>query len=508
MIKEYGTALYSIAVDLDLGCPNRSSDGSGGCTFCPVDGARATQAKDAKSVEEQIIKGIAFAKKRYKATKFMLYLQAYTSTFTSIIRQKKIYSHLLKQHDFDAISIGTRPDCLNTSTLEYLRELNKEIDVHVDLGVQTLNDVTLIKINREHDASCSLEGIKKLQAYGLKVFAHVIVGLEGETRADWEHTVKTLVACKVDGIKIHHLHVIKNTPMAKEYAANPFKTLSEYEYAEELIHLLRLIPSHIPILRIATDTPDKDLIAPIWHMAKGQFAEYIAETMQYRFGKSDVDENFWSKKYNDYYYPKSGAIRQAKELFIEKSELQKRLTCKNIKLLDIGFGLGVNSLEALNLEKEFSLHVSALDQDRSIINKEGSPILKKLYEEGFYSDVKNSIKFIVGDIRYTLTKLDEKFDVIFLDPFLETLNPSMISLEVFTILKDLLKQDGVLVCSTSFKAVRVALSLVGFKSEMIHIPNSDIKGVVARHGKEYIQGEPYRDPYLVFRDKQIVTNRY
>jgi radical SAM protein (TIGR01212 family) len=459
--KEYGEALYSITVDLDLGCPNRDEEGNGGCTFCPSNGARSAQSLDARSVEEQIKVGIKFAKKRYNAKKFMLYIQAYTGTFTSLKKQKETYSKLLKLYKFDAISIGTRPDCLSDETLEYLSELNQEIDVHVDLGIQTLNDKTLKKINREHDAKCSLEAIKKLQNYGIKIFAHIIVGFDGEHRADWENTVKKLVTCKVDGFKIHNLHIIKNTPLHVEYKNSSFKTYSEFEYAEELIHLLKLIPNDIPILRIATDTPDKDLVAPIWRMSKGEFKEYIDETLSYRFGKSDVDKSFWSKKYKDYYYPKSGAIKQAKELFISSSELEKRLTCKDVKLLDIGFGFGVNSKEALHVKSENYLHITALDQDLSI------------------AKFSNDINFIVGDVRYTLPKLNEKFDVIFLDPFSEEKNQDMVSEEVLSQLKRLLHVEGIIVTSTALNSTKERFEVVGFKTKIVNI--LDIRGLVATH---------------------------
>ena len=459
MIDIYDEALYSITVDLDLGCPNRDEEGNGGCTFCPSNGARSAQSLDANSVEEQIEVGIKFAKKRYNAKKFMLYIQAYTGTFTSLKKQKETYSKLLKLYNFDAISIGTRPDCLSIETLEYLAELNQDIDVHVDLGIQTLNDKTLKKINREHDAKCSLEAIKKLQHYGIKVFAHIIVGFDGESRVDWENTVKKLVKCEVDGFKIHNLHIIKNTPLHVEYNKGSFKTYDEFEYAEELIHLLRLIPDDIPILRIATDTPDKDLVAPIWKMGKGEFKEYVDETLNYRFGKSDVDNSFWNKKYKDYYYPKSGAVKQAKELFIEKSGLEKRLTCKDTKLLDIGFGFGVNSDEALKIESQNSLHVTALDQDASIVKL---PL--------------KDIEFILGDVRYNLPKLKEKFDVIFLDPFNEEKNQEMVSLEIINNLKRLLHVDGVIVTSTFLNSTKERFEAVGFQTKIVNI--HDIRGLV------------------------------
>jgi tRNA U34 5-methylaminomethyl-2-thiouridine-forming methyltransferase MnmC len=297
-----------------------------------------------------------------------------------------------------------------------------------------------------------------------------------------------MVALKVDGIKFHNLHIIENTSLHVEFQKKPFKTFDEYEYAEELIHLLRLIPSDIAIIRLATDTPKKELVAPIWHMQKGEFAKYISQTLQYRYGTNNVKEDFYSSIYEDYYYPKSGAIKQAQELFIAKSELEKRLTCKDINLLDVGFGFGVNSLEALKIKSQNSLHVSALDQDASIL-----PPLSK------------QIDFIVGDIRYTLQNLKKKFDVIFLDPFSEDKNASMLSVEVFTLLKRLLCDDGVMITSTKEESVRVGASLAGFQSEIVNI--GDIKGLIITHGKQTLQGEPYRDPYLVFSDKLITKNR-
>jgi radical SAM protein (TIGR01212 family) len=453
MKKKYGGALYSITVDLDLGCPSR-------CSFCPTHGSRSAQSMDASSVEEQIKVGITFAKKRYNAKRFMLYLQAYTNTFSSLKEQKKTYSKLLKLYKFDAISIGTRPDCLNDETLAYLKELNQEIDVYIDLGVQTLNDKTLEDINRGHDSKSSIEAIKKLQYYGIKVFSHIIIGFKGESRKDWTRTVEKLVALNVDGFKIHNLHVVKNTPLHVEYQKSKFKIYNEFEYAEELIYLLKLIPTNIPILRIATDTPDKDLIAPKWQMSKGEFGEYIKDTLVYRYGKSDVNHNFWSEKYKDYYYPKSGAQKQAKELFIAKSNLEQRLICKDIKLLDIGYGFGINSIEALKIESKNSLYITALDQDTRIAKSH------------------DKIDFIVGDIRYTLPKIKEKFDVIFLDPFSETKNQDMVSIEVFKILKKLLYEDGVIVTSTSLCSTKERFEEVGFKTQIVKI--YDIKGLLVR----------------------------
>ncbi len=533
--QKYKKPLYSIPIDLDLGCPNRDINGLGGCTFCPSNGARAAQILDATNAKEQIQNAVSFAKTRYNAQKFMLYIQAYTGTFTSVINQKNIYSNLLKEYEFDAISIGTRPDCLNTKTLEYLTELNKQIDVYIDLGVQSLNDDTLKRINRGHDANSSLQAIKLLKKYNIKVYAHIIVGLKGENRIDWENTVKKLVNVGIDGIKIHNLHIIKNTQLAKEYEIEPFKTLNEYEYANEVINLLRYIPNNIPIIRVNTDTSKESLVAPIWNMQKGQFSEYLKESMIYRdILQGDLVENIekqnlerinsvkledgsitlWDKKYKDYYHPKNGAYRSAKELFIKNSLLEELLLQKNVNLLDVGFGIGYNCFEAVKLNKKNKLNITALDKNRAILkysyenlelDKTHKAFLKSIYETNFYNDKFNSVEFFADDARSSLNYLQKKYDVIFLDSFTHHLNPSLISKEFIKLLSSFLKKDGVLICSNSSDMLKASLVNAGFKWESFDIKRTDIKGLVATFGEIKFSSIMYSDPNLIFSEKEIIT---
>ena len=534
MLKTYNKALYSIAVDLDLSCPNRDENGNNGCTFCPSNGARAAQSLSSKDLEEQIIAGITFAKTRYKAQHFMLYIQAYTGTFTTLQNQKDTYSKLLKMNKFEAISIGTRPDCLNKDTLEYLIELNKSIDVHIDLGVQTFNDKTLKKINRGHTSSQSIEAIKKLKKYGIKVFAHIIVGFENEDRDDYLNSIKQLVSLDVNGIKIHNLHIIKDTLLEKTFKKKPFKILNEYEYAKELIFLIRNIPSHIPIIRIQTDTAKENLIAPLWNMQKGQFSSYVLEQMNYQDYKQgdliqkiisekkeekiiqldDGSITVFDKKFKDYYHCKSGAYRQAKELFINKSNLKNRLKKSNVKLLDLGFGMGFNSLCAILLQKDYNLDITALDMNKNIIktsyeninNEKEKEIIKEIYDNSFYKNENNILNLILGEIRDTLFSLKNKYDVIFLDPFVHTSNASLLSIQIFRKLFDLLNHDGVIVCSSSSRSTKVALSKSAFKSCDFSVQNTDIMGLWAIKGKNEISGSFYDDPHLIYRDKQILIN--
>ncbi|AXH14337.1 TIGR01212 family radical SAM protein [Malaciobacter mytili LMG 24559] len=534
MSKKYGTTLHSIPIDLELGCPNRDEEGKGGCTFCPSNAARAVQTLNAQNIQEQITYGISFAKQRYKAKKFMLYIQAYTGTFTSVINQKKTYSQLLSKENFSAISIGTRPDCLSKKTLEYLEELNQEIDVYIDLGIQTLNDNTLKRINRGHDSKCSLDAIKNIKKAGLKVFAHIIIGLPNETRQDWESCIKQLVKMDIDGIKIHNLHIIKNTQLHQEYIKKPFKTLNEYEYAEELINLIRHIPNHIPIIRISTDTLKEELIAPLWHMQKGQFVEYVTQSMLYRdyyqgefinkqnlvlpkqniFSLEDKSKTIWDKIYKDYYHPKSGAYVQAKELFIKQSKLIQKLEKKDVELLDIGFGMGYNSLLCIKQKKENFLKITALDLNRQIIkasanlneNEDEKNILNTIYKTSFYKDEKNELNLILGDARHTIKSLNKKFDIIFLDAFLHNLNPSLLSIDFICLLKNLLEKEGIIICTNTYHKVKAAFCLAKFTYEEFFIEKTDIKALIVKHGEKLYKEDVYKDPYLVYREKQILNN--
>ena len=544
MLEYYGEALYSIPIDLNFGCPNRDIDGRGGCTFCPEDGARAAQTKEAKSVEEQIEHAIAFAQKRYQAKAFALYIQAYTGTFASLIKQQKTYEKLLKMYPFKALHIGTRPDCLSDETLGYLQELGKSIEIRIELGIQSMHDETLRSINRGHDAQSSKEAIERLHARHLKVYAHLILGFPNERLNHWQESVDALVRQGIDGIKFHNLHIIKQTALAQQYEEIPFHTMDEYEYAEALMDLLRRIPSSIPILRLATDTPRKDLIAPLWKISKNGFNEYIIKTMRLRgISQGDLLEpkkaqnneirqkiilkdgstTFFNQEFKDYYHPKEGALSQAEQLFVDKSSLKKRLESLHVRLLDIGFGMGYNSFTALKMAHvlgENSLHVSAIEHDKMLLLQSAQviteplhvKILESLYAQNFWTDDKVRIELFNADARYAIRFLKERFDVIFLDSFLESNNPTLISVEFLQKLHLLLKADGVLVCSASLRSVQVALIEAGFEVEIVAIDKTDIVGFVAKPTSEIkkIEGiayQAYHDPYLVWSDKEIARQR-
>lgn len=507
MQRCYGEVFYTIPINLHSGCPNRSLEGKGGCTFCPEHGGRARQIADANTVQEQIKKAVAFAKRRYHASSFALYFQAYTTTFDTLIRQKKLYEELVSCYPFKILYIGTRPDCVDEAVLDYLVAFQSSIEIVVELGVQSMHDATLKRINRGHDSHATRKAITRLHVRGIKVHAHLIIGLEHETPAMWKESLAELVDAGIDGIKFHNLHIIKGTQLAKTFEQNPFEMMDEYAYAEALIELLRHVPSHIPIIRIATDTPKKERIAPFWQMDKEQFRAYVVETMHHRgltqgdalcpqtlsypsllpIPLKDGSFTFWNAKARDHYHPKSGAWTQAKWLFCEQSALQKRLQKGKVRILDVGFGMGYNALEALYCAKRCGgfVEIIAIDHDRIVIKQTLEyasdalhvTLLKALDEKGAFHDTFGSVRFENAHIAYTLRFIKEAVEIIFLDPFEQT--KAFLEDKTMQQLHHLLQKEGILVVSCASNSTFFALEQTGFLPKKIKKEGNDIKGIVA-----------------------------
>ena len=279
MIDTYGAPMHRVALDLGFGCPHRRADGTGGCAFCPPDGSRARQTAGAATLAEQIRGGVEFARRRYGATRFMAYVQAYTGTLAPVERQRALVGEILSAFPFDALSIASRPDCLPPDTLDWLADLRDRIELWIELGIQSVHDDTLRRINRGHGWAAGRDAVLALAGRRIRAAAHVILGLPGETPEHARVTAGTLAALPFDGIKIHNLHVVRGTDLAEQFRRAPFPVYGEREYAELAIDFIRRLPPRVAIIRLNTDTPDADLIAPRWTMKKGQFRDYLTQRM-------------------------------------------------------------------------------------------------------------------------------------------------------------------------------------------------------------------------------------
>jgi uncharacterized protein len=571
MEDRYGEALFRVPVQLASSCPH------GRCAFCSDNGAKAQQTQKMTRPAEQVAEAIRFARRRYRAKKFMLYIQAFTADLTDPDQQQMI-TGLLENFPFDALSIGTRPDCLPPEALDFIESTAKFCSTHhevwIELGVQTFNDKTLTRINRGHDRACSEKAILDLAERGILVAPHVIIGLPGEGPDDWNRTAEKLSKLPVFGIKIHNLHILKGTRLAADYATEPFPVLNHWEYAEALMEFLRRIPADIPVMRISTDTPDDQLIAPQWHLEKGQFLDYVIQQMTAReimqgdqcgsgisaagqrleasstlpIITADGSVTFFSTDWKEHYHTQAGARLEAQKKFVEPSRLTSKLQTADLKLLDVCFGLGVNSLSALLAQTAdrnvcstsaadipvcHSLDITALEMDKRIVRAaadhflplETDPvdwkkILNELLQHPTVQLPHSTISLRWGDARYLIQKLEDKiFDFIFHDPFSSQHCPELWTVEFFMQLYRVMKPDGVLLTYSSALPVRGAMREAGFLIAETEPGHQMGNGTLAARTENALAGFrqietldkrrsiPYRDPHLCATAKTILRQR-
>lgn len=256
--RKYGKKGYRISIDAGFSCPNRSSDRlSGGCTFCDEAGSRPARLSATDAVSEQIQKGLNLARKKYNAEVFFLYFQSFTSTFAPLSVLDRIYSSALKEAPFKELIVSTRPDCLPEETLDLLCKIRDQynIDLWIELGLQSIHDDTLLRINRGHDFQTFKDTWKRLKNRGIKGTIHLILGLPGENESRIKETITTVAALKPDGLKFHNLHIPEKSLMYQEFLAGEIPVMSNSRYIRLVAWAIERLPPETVIIRIATDTP-------------------------------------------------------------------------------------------------------------------------------------------------------------------------------------------------------------------------------------------------------------
>ena len=202
--------------------------------------------------------------KKWPKAKYIGYFQARTNTYAPVEKLKELYEEILKQENVVGLNIATRPDSISDECLDYLEDLNKRTYLTIELGLQTTNEKTSKFINRCHTLECFEDMVKKLRARDINVVIHIINGLPYESKEDMLNTVKYLNKLDIQGIKIHMLSVIKNTPLEKIYEKEKFHILTKEEYIDIIIDQLELLRPEIVINRITGDPKIDDLIEPKW----------------------------------------------------------------------------------------------------------------------------------------------------------------------------------------------------------------------------------------------------
>ncbi|MBO7430735.1 MAG: TIGR01212 family radical SAM protein [Spirochaetia bacterium] len=282
--KKYGTKVYRLAVDGGFSCPNRSGGrSSGGCIYCNGQGSRASYLDKAKAIEEQIKRGIAFTKRRYKAELFLLYFQAYSNTFDTVDNLKKTYDDALALYPFRELIVATRPDCIDETKADLLASYIKpDFDVWVELGLQSANNRTLERIHRGHTAEQYKAAFDVLHSRGIKVASHLILGLPGESSDDMLASVDFINALNPEAVKLHDLNITYNTVLYDEYLKGEVTAPSRELYMEYLIKVIEHLRKDIILMRLTCDTYEADRAAPRKYMSKGNIYALLQREMEAR----------------------------------------------------------------------------------------------------------------------------------------------------------------------------------------------------------------------------------
>lgn len=265
---QFGCRVQRVSLDAGFSCPNRDGSlGTGGCTFCGDRGAAAVGVPTELPLVQQLEKSKAYLVKKFRAEKFLAYFQAYSNTYAAEDELRLLYVAALSDKDIVGLIIGTRPDCLPDAVLDLLAELNQRTYLWLELGMQTMHDQTLQTINRGHDHACFVEAVKRCKEKGLRICAHLILGLPGESRDQMLASVAELNRLGVDGVKLHHLHVLKGSPLEEQYRNGTLPLMDRDEYVALVVDALELLDPKIMIHRLMGDGRT-ELVAPDWSRRK------------------------------------------------------------------------------------------------------------------------------------------------------------------------------------------------------------------------------------------------
>ncbi len=274
LYEQFGEKVYKIALDGGFTCPTRDGTlDTRGCIFC-AGGSGDFSVRVGDDVPAAIERAKSFVAGK-GGRKFIAYYQSYTGTYASADRLRKLYSETLAHPDIAALSVATRPDCLDEEILRVLEGLNRIKPVWIELGLQTIHPATAAYIRRGYDLPVFDAAVQKLHQVGVTVIVHMILGLPGETPEMMEETARYIGKSGAEGIKFQLLHVLRGTDLAEAYQRGEFDTLSSEEYIEVLERCIEAIPSGMVVHRLTGDGAKRSLIAPLWSADKKKVLNQI-----------------------------------------------------------------------------------------------------------------------------------------------------------------------------------------------------------------------------------------
>ncbi|MBD3334373.1 MAG: TIGR01212 family radical SAM protein [Candidatus Eisenbacteria bacterium] len=267
--RVFGERVYRIGLCGGFGCPNRDGRlGTGGCVFCNPESSEPLGHRPGRSISEQLTRGADYIRRRHGAAKFIAFFEELTSTYGDVHTLESMYRQAVAHPDVVGLTLSTRPDCLPPEVLRLLQRFSRENRLWVELGVQSVRDATLQRINRCHTAEDSRNAIAAVRLLGIPVTAHVILGLPGEGPKDVEATARFLTEAGVNGAKIHNLHIVEKTKLAALHAQGEFNPPSLETYVGMVCAFLENLSPDVIIQRLTGEAPRRLTVAPQWSVNK------------------------------------------------------------------------------------------------------------------------------------------------------------------------------------------------------------------------------------------------
>jgi radical SAM protein (TIGR01212 family) len=279
--EKYGFRIFKLPINSSLNCPHRNSDG--GCIFCSESGSASPVLHSNKSITEQMLDSKNSFVRSDVLTKYIAYFQAYTNTNADIGNLKRMYDEAVSFPDIVGLMIGTRPDCIDEKVAELISSYKKSnFELWVEIGMQSSHDRSLDYLNRCHSNKDTIKSIELLEHFKIQTLVHIILGIPGEKWKDMMDTAELLSSLPVAGVKIHHLHVLKNTPLETLYEKGRLQLLSHNEFTSLVCDFIERLRPDILIHRLSGDALETDVIAPRWGLQKGTVSQNILDEFHRR----------------------------------------------------------------------------------------------------------------------------------------------------------------------------------------------------------------------------------
>ncbi len=284
LFDRYSCRIFKLPIDAGLTCPNRDGNvGTTGCVFCSDEGSASASTSGFNTIPLQMMNAIDTFKRTDKNTKYIAYFQAFSNTYAPVSTLKKLYDEAVSFSEIAGLMIGTRPDCISREILDLIKSYNRDnFELWIELGIQTMKNESLNFLKRGHSVEKSIESIKLIAEYNISVCVHVILGIPGETWDDMMDTAVKISGLPVNGIKIHHMHIIKNTELEDIYNREPFRLMTLKNYVSTLCDFIERLRPDITIHRLMGDRHEDSLLYPKWSIHKGTVLQAIEDEFKKR----------------------------------------------------------------------------------------------------------------------------------------------------------------------------------------------------------------------------------